>query len=227
MKLAKVPLEKLLRARITLEELCDLVRILNALRVALEEILVSLNSFEKNLPGRKSEAIFQIQEDHKKWADDRHGGFSPDIAEREIKEAVHMFDEVLPRLTCYNALIAAAAAMEFFVSMLGHAIMGKKKHHRAVVQKLAKKADMDCSQYHNFHEVRNALVHTGGIAIKMQQQEAAKALGFSLSRTWQYPDDSSDGQQIIIDHATLKKCIVELHKSIVQFSVGAAGSNSS
>ena len=199
---------------------------LSDFRFALKEVLISLASFEKNLPRRKKEAIAETEDDYAKLRDKGpHGGYDPEQEEEALKGIGGLFDHHIPLLTYYNSLIAAAAAMEFFVPMLWRVITGKELKYRGVVEKLAQMG-MDCSQYCNFHEVRNALVHDGGVAAadKKGQKwaEAAEALGFSLSCASKYSGGLSDGRQIIIDRATLEKCIVESHNSIVQLLVKAA-----
>ena len=168
---------------------------------------------------------------HAKWQDEGPcGGWHPNYEEEALDGIEGLFNKRIPLLAYYNSLIATVAAIECFVPVLGYIVLGKKapKQHREVVTVLARKADnMDCSQYHNFREVRNALVHMGGIANK-GQEKAAEALGFSLSCVSWYPDGfpiKGNGRQIIIDRPTLEKHIVALHSFIEQISVKAAGLN--
>ena len=200
--------------------LCDALR---DLHFALEEVLISLASFENTLPLRKKEAITKTMDSHAKLRDEGpSGGYDPEHEEEELKGIDGLFDRRIPLLTYYNLLTAAAAVMEFFIPMLGQVITGKKSEHRAMVVKLAQMADIDGSQYHNFCTVRNALVHRGGVAADEKEQKAAEALGFKLLCASKYSGGLSDGQQIIIDPETLEKRIEELYDFIVQLSVKAA-----
>ena len=218
---------EILKAGLPIRTHCAFCDALSAFRFALEEVLISLASFEKNLPCRKKEAIAETEDDYAELRDKGpHGEYDPEQEEEALKEIGDFFDHHIPLLTYYNSLIAAAAAMEFFTMefcgrILGRVITGKERH-RKMVEELAQMAGMDCSQYCNFLEVRNALVHRGGIAADKKEQDAAKALGFSLSCASKYSGGLADGRQIIIDPEILEKCIEELHDFIVQLSVKAA-----